>query len=151
MVLSSIRAGGDAEVAGADGAGATGSAAGGGADATAVSGGAADATAVAEGGLAAGLEAAGAALDASGIGLGLGIALGVLGLGIGVGSGVADIVGWAKKSKDDVQGQVEQTADTMKQAAISAIPSASPSAGSFVITSMNGASLNHLPSSMSHF
>ena len=107
--------------------------------------------AVAETGLAAGLEAAGAALDASGIGLGLGIALGVLGLGIGAGSGVADIVGWAKKRKDDVQGQAEQAADSMKQAAIGALPTASPSAGSFVITSMNGASLNHLPSSMSHF
>ena len=105
----------------------------------------------AETGLAAGLEAAGAALDASGIGLGLGVALGVLGLGVGAGSGIADIVGWAKKRKDDVKGQGEQAADTMKQAAIGALPSAAPSAGSFVITSMNGASLNHLPSSMSHF
>jgi len=58
---------------------------------------------------------------------------------------------FGEERKDEVQGQAEQAADSMKQAAIGALPTASPSAGSFVITSMNGASLNHLPSSMSHF
>ena len=41
-------------------------------------------------------------------------------------------------------------ADDAKQVMISTVTQNAPTAGSFVIASMNGASLAHLPSSMSH-
>ena len=51
------------------------------------------------------------------------------------------------------EGRVEveaQKRDDAKQAMISSVTQNAPTVGSFVIPSMNGASLAHLPSSMSH-
>ena len=96
------------------------------------------------------LEAVGGLLDVTGIGAGVGAVLGVAGLAVGAVEIVGDIVGAVEKSRDLVEEKANQIADAVKEQALNQIPNNAPSAGSFVIPSMNGASLAHLPSSMSH-
>ena len=57
-----------------------------------------------------------------------------------------DILGGVNTAKEKAEG----VADAARQAMISSVTQNAPTAGSFVIPSMNGASLAHLPSSMSH-
>ena len=100
--------------------------------------------------IAGGLETAGLALDASGIGVVAGIAVGAVGgiialAGLG-GDVTGDIMGGVNTAKEKAEG----IADDARQAMISTVTQNAPTAGSFVIPSMNGASLAHLPSSMSH-
>tara|TARA_R110000782_G_scaffold206559_1_gene295141 strand:+ start:3657 stop:4511 length:855 start_codon:yes stop_codon:yes gene_type:complete len=99
-----------------------------------------------------GLEVAAGALDASGIGAIAGLVLGGIGLIGMIGGGITQIVGDVQESKEAKAVKAEQAENTSEQQSIAnSVRSAAPSAGSFVITSMNGASIDHLPSSMSHF
>lgn len=100
--------------------------------------------------VAGGLEAAGLALDASGVGVVAGITVGVVGGLVALGGLVSDIYGGVKGGIDAGTARAAGLADDAKQAMISSVTQNAPTAGSFVIPSMNGASLAHLPSSMSH-
>ena len=100
--------------------------------------------------MAGGLEAAGIALDASGVGVVAGITVGVVGGLVALGGLASDIYGGIKGGIDAGTARAAGLADDAKQAMISTVTQNAPTAGSFVIPSMNGASLAHLPSSMSH-
>ena len=74
----------------------------------------------------------------------------MMGTVIAIGGLVSDVVGGVRGGIDAGTARAAGLADDAKQAMISSVTQNAPTAGSFVIPSMNGASLAHLPSSMSH-
>ena len=73
----------------------------------------------------------------------------MMGTVIAIGGLVSDVVGGVRGGIDAGTARAAGLADA-KQAMISSVTQNAPTAGSFVIPSMNDASLAHLPSSMSH-
>ena len=75
----------------------------------------------------------------------------MMGTVIAIGGLVSDVVGGVRgRYRRRGSKSSGSFADDAKQAMISSVTQNAPTAGSFVIPSMNGASLAHLPSSMSH-